>query len=202
MKAAELLSKSEYARRRGCAPSAVTKAIKEGRISLIGDKINPRLADLEWAENTRARADSGARTPRSPIEAGGMAHATAPIAEVPPALPAVEGEAPAGAAAGQGESGYHEHRRRREAAEAERAELETARMAGRLVELERAERGTFEAFRELRDAAFAAIKSQARRIHGLTEVREIEVALEDELRGVFAGWEERMQQRLAEARAA
>jgi hypothetical protein len=199
VKAAELLSKSEYARRRGCAPSAVTKAIKEGRISLIGDKINPRLADLEWAENTRARADSGARAPRSPVEASGMAQAVAPIAEAPPALPAADGEAPAAAA--QGESGYHEHRRRREAAEAERAELETARMAGRLVELERAERGTFEAFRELRDAAFAAIKSQARRIHGLTEVREIEVALEDELRGVFSGWEERMQQRLAEARA-
>lgn len=199
MKAAELMTKSEYARHRGCAPSAVTRAIKEGRISLIGDKINPRLADLEWAENSRARADSGAAVART--TSGGTqapsAAASAP-AQADLTQPGPEGEGGT-APVNPAEASYAENRRRREAAEAERAELETARAAGRLVDKERLERAVFEAFRTLRDSTFAACKSQARRVLGLTEVRDIEIALEDELREAFGGWEERMRRRIAEA---
>src|SRR3989344_8607738 len=56
--AVQLLSKAAYARRRGCDEKAVRKAIAEGRISLIDGKIDPEVADIQWAKNTRARADS------------------------------------------------------------------------------------------------------------------------------------------------
>lgn len=188
--AIELMTVAEYARHRACDEKAVRKALDEKRISRIGaDRrcIDPAVADIQWSQNTRARTRP----------ANAAAGAQAPHA-APASVDAPQSAAPPGPAA---EPGYQDHRTRRELAEAERAELETARMAGRLVDREVAERGVFEAFRELRDGAFAACKSQARRVHGLTEMREIELALEDELREAFGGWEQRMQRKLAEAAA-
>jgi hypothetical protein len=53
-----LVSKSEYARRRGCTEAAVRRAVKDGRISLIDGKIDPVAADAQWASNSRVRAGS------------------------------------------------------------------------------------------------------------------------------------------------
>lgn len=184
----QLITKAAYARHRGCDEKAVRKAIAEKRISLIDGLIDPAVADIQWAQNTRARAKSRDKAIVAP-------QATIPSASTADAPP--QADRPTGGA----EPGYQDHRTRRELADAERAELETARMAGRLVDRERGERGVFEAFRELRDAAFAATKSQARRVHGLTEMREIELALEEELREAFTGWEERMQRRIQDAAA-
>jgi len=105
-------------------------------------------------------------------------------------------DAPAGAAP---EPGYADHRARREKAEADMAVLEAERRAGRLMPVEPAERATFEAFRELRDASFAAMRSAAPQVLGLTEVREIQHHLEDALRAAYADFEARMRHRLAEA---
>lgn len=41
----------------GLRQKAVRKAIAEGRISTIDGKIDPEVADIQWAKNTRARAD-------------------------------------------------------------------------------------------------------------------------------------------------
>lgn len=176
-----LLSQSAYARHRGCDEKAVRKAIAEQRITTVERDgksfIDPDVADIQWARNTRARVrqdGSAAPAPATPTQAA------------PPPSPGNEPD-------------YQSLRARREKAEAEEAEIRVARAAGRALDRERAERGAFDAFRELRDAAFSAVKSQARRVHGLTELREIELALEDELRQAFAGWEERMQARLQEA---
>lgn len=63
-------SKSEYARHRGCAPSAVTRAISEGRITTT--RINGRelidfeQADAQWAVSTRPRRDAHITPPRGP----------------------------------------------------------------------------------------------------------------------------------------
>lgn len=104
------------------------------------------------------------------------------------------------AAAGAGAvPGYGDHRARREAAEADMAELEAKRKAGALMAVEPAERATFEAFRELRDATFSSIRSAAPQVLGLTEVREVQHLLEDALRAAYADFEARMQHRLAEA---
>jgi hypothetical protein len=52
MAARRLVTMSEYARMRGCTHQAVSKAAKAGRISLIDGRIDPEVADLQWARNT------------------------------------------------------------------------------------------------------------------------------------------------------
>lgn len=180
----ELITFSDYARRRGCDEKAVRKAIAAQRITTVerdGKKlIDPAVADIQWKQNTRVRV-----RPNAPPPPAGTAADAGSTGE-PPAPPP-----PA----------YDDHKTRQAKADAERAELEVGKLAGRLIEREPAERGTYEAFRELRDAVFAAIKTQARKVIGLTEVREVELALEDEMRGAFDGWEQRIAQRLTKGAA-
>lgn len=53
------LSARGYAKLRGVSHTAVQKAIKSGRISVESDgKINPDIADKEWARNTRTSLPS------------------------------------------------------------------------------------------------------------------------------------------------
>lgn len=49
----ELITPTEYARRRGVHHTAVLKALRSGRISLIDGKIDPVAADAQWKANTR-----------------------------------------------------------------------------------------------------------------------------------------------------
>ena len=48
-----LISMREYARRRGCAVEAVSKAVKSRRITLVRGKIDPVKADAQWRANTQ-----------------------------------------------------------------------------------------------------------------------------------------------------
>ncbi|HAJ71374.1 MAG TPA: hypothetical protein DCO68_04790 [Methylophilaceae bacterium] len=48
-----LVSLRAYARHRGVNLSAVQKAISSNRITLIDGKIDPNVADIQWAQNTR-----------------------------------------------------------------------------------------------------------------------------------------------------
>lgn len=103
MSAIALISKSEYARRRGCTEAAVRRAVKDGRISLIDGKIDPVAADAQWARNSRVRAGSKPTTEARPVDQEDT------------------------------EGGYWQSRARREAAEAEMAELKLAEQRGSLV---------------------------------------------------------------------
>lgn len=52
-----LLSFRKYAQHRGVSPEAVSQAVKRGRITTILDekgrrKIDPEVADIQWAKNT------------------------------------------------------------------------------------------------------------------------------------------------------
>lgn len=170
-----MLTIAEYARHRGCNEKAVRKALAEGRITRISqDKrcLDPAVADIQWAANTRARADSGGR--------GGAPSSTGSTA------------------AGEGAIGYGDHRARRERAEADRAELLAVREREQALLREPAERAIFEAFRGLRDAGFQAMRDVAPTVRDLTEVREIQLALEDALRRAFLSFEAAMTKRLAE----
>jgi len=115
-----LLTPTAYARHRGCDEKAVRKAIAAERISTIptpeGPRIDPVVADIQWAANTRARADSG-KPPQAP--AGEPA---------PSAAPSVSPEAPAAAKPDRGE--YFVDRGRRERVEADLAELELMQKRG------------------------------------------------------------------------
>lgn len=107
----QLVTKARYAEMRGCAASAVSKAIAENRITTVmregKELIDPAVADIQWSRNTRPRVDS---TPSG-------------AATSPPDAPAQ----PSGA------SQYEAARIRRETAEAELAELRLAETIGTLV---------------------------------------------------------------------
>lgn len=104
--AIELITQAEYAKRRGCSQVAVHKAVKAGRIMLIDGKIDPSVADVQWAKNTRARVGS---------------HSTSDTNLSAPAKPEDDGD------------DYWKSRGRREKAEAELAELKLAEQLGQLV---------------------------------------------------------------------
>lgn len=109
-----LISQAEYARRRGVDPTTVRDAIRAGRITLIDGRIDPDVADVQWARNTRARVGSG-QAPAS----SSAAHA--------------QGAGEGGAATAARPETYEEARRRREMAEAALAELKLMEQMGDLV---------------------------------------------------------------------
>ena len=176
---AQLLTVSEYARHRACDEKAVRKALAELRITRAGTGrrcIDPEVADIQWAKNTRARADSARPAVAQPLAQGS-----------PPA--------PAGAADGAPPpTGYTDHRARREKADADMAELEAQRQAGSLVRREPAERAVIELFRVLRDSLLNANNTTALQVMGKTELREIKLILDDGYRAAFADAERRIRE--------
>jgi hypothetical protein len=115
----QLITQAEYARRRGVSRAAVTQAVKAGRIMLIDGRIDPDVADIQWAKNT-----PNSRT-------GGPATGAVPPTRNP--LRGSEVEAPP---AGAGDPTLLDARTRREQALAELAELELAEKRGELVPVE------------------------------------------------------------------
>lgn len=189
--AVRLLTKSEYARHRGCDEKAVRKAIKEGRISAITqangrELIDPEVADIQWARNTRARGDSG-RTAAPNAPAGGRAALPLEAAVSGPELPTAAA-VPVPAAGDD----YQSLRTRRERAAVESAERENAKEAQRLVERDAVERATFDAFRALRDALMSTPPRAAAKVIGMAEARDIERVITEELRIAFAAAEIRL----------
>lgn len=182
--AVTLLTKAAYARHRGCDEKAVRKAIEENRISLIDGKIDPAVADIQWAQNTRARAGAG-RQAGADLLGDGAGAPTVPSTPTA-ALPAPTGSAP----------GYQDHRARTEAATAEMKEMEAGKMAGRLIVRNSTERAIFDTFRQLRDAVMASAPRAAPKVIGMNDSRDIERILTDELRKSFDGWEAQMLERL------
>jgi hypothetical protein len=181
--AVQLITKTAYARHRGCDEKAVRKAVAEGRISLIDGKVDPVVADIQWAQNTRARADSG-RAVAATVAGqgvGGVSMAQAPMA--PENAPAPVGGS---------EPTYADYRARTEKATAERAERENEREAGRLVDADTVRRGIFDSFRALRDKVMAVGPRAAPKCVGLGDARDIERVMSDELRLALESWEQRM----------
>jgi len=174
----ELITQAEYARRRGVAKSAVAKAVRESRITLIDGKVDPAVADIQWAQNTRTRADSGRAT------TGNASDATLPIADA--------SAAPSGPDASPAAPGYADYRAIREKAEAEMAQRANAKDAGLLVERTRVERGMFDVVRALRDAVMAIGQRASPRCIGLADARDIEHVITDETRKALEGFEARL----------
>lgn len=118
MNGVELITQAEYARRRGVAKSAVARAVKENRISLIDGKVDPSVANIQWDRNTRSRADGG----KASGEAAPPGRAAAPEF---------------GRAAGNDtpdlDGDYFYQRTRREKYEADLAEIKLAEQQGDLV---------------------------------------------------------------------
>ena len=112
----ELVTQSEYARRRGCTEAAVRRAVRDGRISLLDGKLDPTAADAQWARNTRVRAGSKPADSANRGAPGGF-------------LAAGSGETPTR----EDNDAYWAVKARREKAEADMAELKLAEQRGELV---------------------------------------------------------------------
>ncbi len=155
--AVQLITKTAYARHRGCDEKAVRKAVNEGRISLIDGKIDPTVADIQWARNTRARASQTPTAAQLPIDDG-----------IDVALDAF----PSGQTTGKpaADPGYMQFRSRREEADAQIAEMNAAKMRGAMLMRHDVDRAMFEIGREVRDR----LASCARRI--ASEVASIQTA--------------------------
>lgn len=147
----ELISQADYARHRGVSEAAVSKAVKERRITLIDGRIDPVVADVQWARNSRVRAHPGRRGVADRQRAGSAVTESAgrdvpaddPVVEpVASVLLIDEGET-AGAVPGAGSDtagdlvspDYNISRARREAAEAAMAEIALRRKRGELIEV-------------------------------------------------------------------
>ena len=176
----DLISQSAYARRRGVAKSAVAKAVSEGRISLIDGKIDPAVADIQWAQNTRARADSG-RTAATGGAGEGVGPSSAPDA------PGGAADAPA---AEQDE--YRSLRTRRERSEVERSERDNLKEAKLLVERHSVERGTYDVVHATRDALMSVGPRAAPKCIGIADARDIERVITEEVRRALEGFESRL----------
>lgn len=154
MSKVKLMTQAEYAAHRGCSAVAVHKAVKAGRISLIGDKIDPAVADIQWAANTRARQRNVGTAPQSAPDLVGQAESAPPPADDrPPAQPP--------AASPTADTGYNAARARREIAEAEQAEIDLKKAKGELVAWEDVARGGFEVGRDVRDTMESAVNGLA-----------------------------------------
>lgn len=113
-----LISQAEYAKHRkikglpGATEASVSKAVKGERITLIDGKIDPTIADAQWARNSRVRVGNSDAAV-SPVVVS--ANVFPPLED----LPAVPEKKP-------GNEGYLSARARREVADAEKAEIALA----------------------------------------------------------------------------
>lgn len=156
----QLLTFTAYAKRRGVSVVAVSKAVKVGRITTILDekgrrRIDPEVADIQWARNT---------DPVQAKRAAGQREQASPPAFQDPATGSV--------------------RDRVETARAELFELELAEKRGMLVSAEEVRRAAFEKARVARDAmlsipsrlaAVVAAEPDAAKCHDLlsVEIRKV-----------------------------
>lgn len=175
---ATLVTKSKYAEMRGCAPSAVTRAVQEGRITTIRgedgrDMIDPAVADIQWARNTRARVDSKA--------------ALTDTAAPPPRTPGARssGQADDPAADDDGNT-YWTARARREAAEAEIAEMKLAEMQGVLIRADAVRSAWASKIGTARDALLQIPARLAPVLAAETDLAAVTQLLEAELRQALA----------------
>lgn len=111
----ELISKSAFAAMMNVTPAAVTKAIKEGRMTVVmeggKEKIDPAVAQIQWSQNTRARSPSSSAAPTSETSTTTTTK-------------------------GNAESGYWDSRTSREEAEAAMAQLKLAEMRNSLIRVD------------------------------------------------------------------
>ncbi len=151
---------AEYARRRGCTEGAVRRAVRDGRIALIDNKVDPVAADAQWARNTRPRAGS------QPAEAAA------------PTAPERDGD--------DGAGDYWKSKARREKAEAELAELKLAEQQGQLVRAEAVRAAHAKRLAGLREALLQVPARLAAVLAAETDQAKCHDAMQRELHAVLA----------------
>jgi len=162
-----------YARHRGVTPAAVRKAIKTGRITASEGKIDPELADRQWAANTD---ESKPRNSVSGNPAGTQsAH---------PSLTRPTHRPPRWTPAPASSGGYATARAIRESYEARIRELDFKRMSGELVAVDDVRVAAYNTNRRARDLLLAIPDRVAAVIAGLTDRAQVHKILAEEFQRV------------------
>jgi len=167
----ELISQREYARRCGLSPSTVNEAIKRGRITLVKGKIDPILADREWAENTDPS------TPRNRIT--GNPKQRKPRGQ--PSQPMDLGGGNDGTSGSGSAVGYAKARAARELYQAQLAKLELDRQRGILIRADEVRIGAFNMARKARDQLIALPDRVSAILAATQDAAEVQRILEEEI---------------------
>jgi hypothetical protein len=188
--AVHLMTVSEYARHRGCDEKAVRKAIASGRISVIekdGRKwIDPVVADIQWAQNTRARVGRD----KAKAKDGAQGASQVPVATH--AAP-VDPKSLGGAVTAQdgGYLSYDQARVARENEELMLARLERQEREGSLTRAEDVARAVWTAFRLLRDTLMPLGRTVSGELVPLADRREIQKVIDEAMRKALVMFRDR-----------
>lgn len=167
----ELISQREYARRLGVSHVAVQRAVKAGRISTVGGKIDPARADLQWHENTDQSKPRN-RITGNPKQAKVAGEPSEPM-DMVGADEVFGGPSTA--------SGYAKARAARELYQAQLAKLELDRQRGTLVRADEVRLGAFNMARKARDQLIALPERLATVLAAIQEPAEVQRILEEEI---------------------
>lgn len=186
-----LMTQAEYAKHRGCSAVAVHKAVKAGRISLVTDradgkdKIDPAVADIQWAQNSRARAVSRAPEPVAQAPA-----ASSPGDVDTPQLPLQPDQADGGEqASGEsitGDPQYQASRSSREEAEARRSWLKLKEEEGELVRIDQVRAQLASKLSPVREAFLQLPARLASTLASQSDPARIQTLLEAEIHKILA----------------
>ncbi len=166
----KLMTQAEYAEHRGVSAVAVHKAVKAGRISLIAGKIDPAVADIQWAQNTRPRAD---RKPTSAPAQPTDDRRPEPIIVANPV-------------ASDDNDDYWVSRAKRERAEAAIAEMRRAELEGKLIRTDAVRAAWAKRIASTRDALLQIPHRLAPVLAAESDLERVGQILEDELRLALA----------------
>lgn len=177
----DLITITEYAKRRGISDAAVHQALKDGRIEAItvnGKRlIHEDLADRQWRERTQHSKARRKQTASAKLQSSSPA---AVAAEAPPAPTPVSFSSDA-----SGDASYMDARTRREAALAQLAELELAKSSQRLVDRDRVATAAMRLGRLLRDAILGLPTQLSPELAAMTDPLTVEARLTEALRQVL-----------------
>jgi hypothetical protein len=154
-------------------PAAVRKAIKSGRIAVVNGKIDPEIADRDWASNTDETK------PRNSVSGDpGMRRlpGAPPLPSPGPTGPSSQGLPRTG--------GYAAARAVRETYEARIRELDFKRMSGTLVSADEVRVVAFNTARQARDLLLAIPDRVSAVLAGLKDQAEVHRVLSEEIRRV------------------
>ena len=163
----ELLTISAYAKHRGVSQPAVSKAIQAGRITVVmqsGKKlIDPEVADIQWAKNTRLRlTDIGEEKQSAPFPHPGVSDIESKVYDIKAA------------------------RAKREHHEANLAEMREREKAGQLLEADRVQKAATSAGALLRNAMEQIVSKVSSRVASVSDVAEVRALLTKEIDAALA----------------
>jgi len=182
--AVTLLTVSEYARHRGCDEKAVRKAIDAQRITFVerdGRRlIDPDVADIQWARNTRARVR------RDPAASASAAQEPARAAD------AGHHDDSGSDSDVDATTSYQEASRILKIEEARLRRLERQEAEKRLTDAADAARAVWTAFRTLRDTAMPLGRRVASKAAHMTDPREIQLMVDEEVRAMLLSFRDKL----------